>query len=160
MTMTTGTRTVTVLNGPNLNLLGEREPSRYGTTTLADVEALCRQAAAELGLDLDFRQTNHEGGLVDAVHEVRATTVGLVVNAAAYSHTSVALRDALVTVQAPVVEVHLTNVHAREEFRHTSHVAPVAAAVIAGCGSQGYAFAIQHVAALHARSAEVHRVVA
>lgn len=160
MTMASGTRTVTVLNGPNLNLLGEREPARYGTTTLADVEALCRQAAAELGLDLDFRQTNHEGGLVDAVHEVRATTAGLVVNAAAYSHTSVALRDALVTVQAPVVEVHLTNVHAREEFRHASHVAPVAAAVIAGCGPQGYAFAIQHVAALHARSVEVHRVVA
>lgn len=160
MTMTSSTRTVTVLNGPNLNLLGEREPARYGSDTLADVEALCRRTAADLGFDLDFRQSNHEGELVDAVHQVRATTAGLVVNAAAYSHTSIALRDALVTVQSPVVEVHLTNVHAREEFRHTSHVAPVAAAVIAGCGPQGYAFALQHVAALHARSEEVRRVVA
>lgn len=160
MTVTSSTRTVTVLNGPNLNLLGEREPARYGSATLADVEALCRRTAAGLGLDLDFRQSNHEGELVDAVHEVRGTAAGLVVNAAAYSHTSIALRDALVTVHAPVVEVHLTNVHAREAFRHTSHVAPVAAAVIAGCGPQGYAFAIQHVAALRARSAEVHRVVA
>ena len=140
--------TIAVLNGPNLNLLGRREPHLYGTATLADIEKSCRHAADELGFDIDFRQTNHEGTLVDLVHELRESAAGFVVNAAAYTHTSVALHDALATVAAPIVEVHLTNVHAREEFRHRSFVAPVAKAVIAGCGSDGYEFAVRHLAAL------------
>lgn len=146
--MTGRNATITVLNGPNLNLLGRREPDLYGSTTLAEVEEMCRGAASDLGYDVEFRQSNHEGVLVDAIHDVRDTTAGLVVNAGAYAHSSVALRDALATVSAPVVEVHVTNVHAREQFRHTSHVAAVAAAVIAGCGPRGYVFAIQHVASL------------
>ncbi|WP_016932768.1 type II 3-dehydroquinate dehydratase [Rhodococcus sp. R1101] len=140
--------TIAVLNGPNLDLLGTREPRLYGTATLADIEKSCRRTADDLGFDIDFRQSNHEGALIDAVHELRESAAGFVVNAAAYTHTSVALHDALVTVAAPIVEVHLTNVHAREEFRHRSFVAPVAKAVIAGCGPDGYAFAIRHLAAL------------
>ena len=149
------TSTIAVLHGPNLNLLGQREPALYGTTTLADIEGLCRRTAAEAGYDVDFRQTNHEGDLVDFVHELRETASGVVVNAGAYTHTSIALRDALATVAAPVVEVHLTNVHAREEFRRHSYVSAVATAVIAGCGPAGYAFAIQHLAALDIRTPEV-----
>jgi 3-dehydroquinate dehydratase-2 len=145
-------RTIAVLNGPNLNLLGQREPALYGTSTLADVEQLCRRTASELGYDVDFRQSNHEGALIDFVHEVRESASGLVVNAAAYTHTSIALRDALSTVAGPVVEVHLTNVHARESFRHTSYVAQTATAVIAGCGPVGYEFAIRHLVALDART--------
>ncbi|MGA4689567.1 MULTISPECIES: type II 3-dehydroquinate dehydratase [Rhodococcus] len=140
--------TIAVLNGPNLNLLGTREPHLYGTTTLADIEKSCRRTADDLGFDIDFRQSNHEGALIDTVHELRESAAGFVVNAAAYTHTSVALHDALVTVAAPIVEVHLTNVHAREEFRHRSFVAPVATAVIAGCGPDGYGFAVRHLAAL------------
>jgi 3-dehydroquinate dehydratase-2 len=147
--------TIAVLNGPNLNLLGRREPALYGTATMADVENLCRHTAAAAGYDVDLRQSNHEGDLVDFVHEVRERASGVVVNAAGYTHTSIALRDALATVAAPVVEVHLTNVHAREEFRHRSYVAGVATAVIAGCGPDGYAFAIRHLAALDARISEV-----
>ena len=145
-----GERTVVVLNGPNLNLLGAREPEVYGRETLADVEQLCRKAAAEGGLSVDFRQSNHEGVLVDAVHEVRTTAVGLVVNAGALTHTSIALRDALATVEAPVIEVHISNVHAREEFRHHSFLSAVADGVIVGCGTQGYAFAIARIAELTA----------
>jgi 3-dehydroquinate dehydratase-2 len=137
--------TIAVLNGPNLNLLGERDPATYGRATLADLEKLCLATAEELGYDLDFRQSNHEGVLVDAIHEVRASAVGLVVNAAAYSHTSIAIRDALVTVTGPVVEVHLTNIHAREPFRHHSYVAEVAAGSVTGCGTHGYALAIRHL---------------
>jgi 3-dehydroquinate dehydratase-2 len=148
-------RTIAVLNGPNLNLLGHREPVLYGTATLTDVEERCGRTAAELGYDLDFRQSNHEGFLVDFVHEVRENASGIVVNAAAYTHTSVALRDALATVAAPVVEVHLTNVHARESFRHHSYVAGVARATIAGFGPAGYEFAIRHLAALDAQTEEV-----
>jgi 3-dehydroquinate dehydratase II len=143
-----GGRTVVVLNGPNLNLLGEREPAIYGSETLADVEALCRAAAEEVGLGLDFRQTNHEGVLVDAVHEVRTAAAGIVVNAGALTHTSVALRDALAAVACPVIEVHISNVHAREAFRHHSYISAVADGVIVGCGTQGYAFAVQRVARL------------
>ena len=138
--------TVVVLNGPNLNLLGEREPEVYGHETLADVEALCRKAASLAGLAVDFRQSNHEGVLVDWVHELRESAAGIVVNAGAYTHTSIALRDALVTVPGPVVEVHLTNVHAREEFRHRSYLADVATAVVAGLGPAGYAAAVEYVA--------------
>ncbi len=150
--------TIAVLNGPNLNLLGSREPALYGTATLADVRDLCRRTAAEVGYDVDFRQTNHEGELVDFVHEVRETASGVVVNAAAYTHTSIAVRDALAMVAAPVVEVHLTNVHARDEFRRHSYVAGVATAVIAGCGPAGYAFAIRQLAALDAQTAWAPRM--
>jgi 3-dehydroquinate dehydratase-2 len=150
--------TIAVLNGPNLNLLGQREPALYGTETLADVEELCRRTADELGYDLDFRQSNHEGVLVDFVHEVRETAAGVVVNAAAHTHTSVALRDALATVAAPVVEVHLTNVHARESFRHHSYVAGVAQAALAGLGTAGYEYAVRHLAALDASVEEVRDV--
>jgi 3-dehydroquinate dehydratase II len=146
--------TITVLNGPNLNLLGKRQPDLYGTATLADVEALCLDIAAAAGFDLDFRQSNHEGALVDAVHEVRESASAVVVNAGAYTHTSGALHDALVTVEAPVIEVHLTNVHAREGFRRHSFVSPVAVAVIAGCGPASYAYAIQHAIALHHQKQE------
>ena len=147
--------TIAVFNGPSLNLLGRREPAIYGTATMADVEDLCRRTAEAEGYDVDFRQSNHEGDLVDFVHEVRESASGVVVNAAGYTHTSIAVRDALATVAAPVVEVHLTNVHAREEFRHRSYVAGVATAVIAGCGPEGYAFAIRHLAALDALISEV-----
>lgn len=141
-------RTVLVLNGPNLNLLGTREPEIYGADTLADVERLCSVTAAGLGLAVDFRQTNSEGVLVDAVQEARTGMGGIVINPAAYSHTSIALMDALSACHLPIVEVHLSNIHRREEFRHLSYVSKVAGAVIAGCGAQGYAFALQRVAAL------------
>ncbi len=140
--------TVTVINGPNLNLLGTREPAIYGTETLADVEARCARVARELGLEVDCFQSNHEGAIVDKLHEVRASTVGVVLNAGAYTHTSVAIRDALANVAAPFVEVHISNVHAREPFRHHSYLSDTAAAVIVGCGTQGYDFAIRRLAAL------------
>jgi 3-dehydroquinate dehydratase-2 len=143
-----GERTVVVLNGPNLNLLGEREPAVYGRETLADVEALCAKAAGEAGMVLDFRQSNHEGVLVDAIHEVRASAAGIVINAGALTHTSIALRDALAAVAVPVIEVHISNVHAREEFRHHSYLSAVSDAVIVGCGTRGYAFAISRIAEL------------
>lgn len=140
--------TVLVLNGPNLNLLGTREPAVYGRATLDDVEQLCHRTAQPLGLTVDFRQSNAEGALIDAVQEARTAHAGVVINPAGYSHTSVALMDALAACELPVVEVHLSNVHRREPFRHHSYVSRVAAAVIAGCGPQGYAYALQHVAAL------------
>ncbi len=134
--------TVVVLNGPNLNLLGERQPEVYGTETIADVEALCREAAGVAGHALDFRQSNHEGLLIDWVHEVRHTAFGLVVNAGGYTHTSVALRDALAAVPAPKVEVHISDIHAREEFRHHSYLTDVCDHAIIGHGVRGYAEAI------------------
>lgn len=143
-----GKRTVVVLNGPNLNLLGEREPEVYGSETLADVEALCAKAVAELGLALDFRQSNHEGVLVDAIHEVRSSAAGIVINAGALTHTSISLRDALAAVSVPVIEVHISNVHAREAFRHHSYLSAVVDGVIVGCGTQGYALAIARIAEL------------
>ncbi|MFZ2530208.1 MAG: type II 3-dehydroquinate dehydratase [Rhodococcus sp. (in: high G+C Gram-positive bacteria)] len=152
----TGRPTIAVVNGPNLNLLGSREPALYGTDTLADVDTLCTRTADDHGFDIDFRQSNHEGELIDFIHEVRETAAGFVVNAGAYTHTSIALHDALVTTTAPIVEVHLTNVHAREPFRHTSYITPVATAVIAGCGPAGYAFAVIHLARLAARTEELH----
>ena len=145
--------TVVVLNGPNLNLLGEREPDVYGHDTLADVEALCRKAASLAGLAVDFRQSNHEGVLIDAIHELRHQAVGFVVNAGAYTHTSIALRDALATVSVPVFEVHLSNVHAREEFRRTSYLADVATAVVAGLGPASYTAAVEYVATRATRPA-------
>lgn len=134
-----------VLNGPNLNLLGEREPEVYGHETLADVEALCRARTQELGWELDFRQTNHEGVMIDAIHEVRRSALGLVVNAGGWTHTSVAIRDALAAVACPVIEVHISDVHAREGFRTFSYIADVATAVIVGRGTAGYVEAIDTV---------------
>ena len=149
----TAPQRVAVLNGPNLNLLGERQPEIYGHETLDDVRALCQRAADAAGLELDFRQSNHEGELVDAIQELRHSTVGLVVNAAAYTHTSVAIRDALAVVTAPVIEVHITNVHRREPFREHSYLSDVADGVIVGCGTQGYALAIARIAHLATREA-------
>ncbi|OYW59653.1 MAG: type II 3-dehydroquinate dehydratase [Azorhizobium sp. 32-67-21] len=137
---------VHVLNGPNLNLLGTREPGIYGTTTLADIEALCRDTAALHQLDIVFHQTNHEGELVDMIHAARGA-LGVVLNAGAYTHTSVALRDAISAAGTPTVEVHLSNVFAREPFRHHSYLSPVAKGVICGFGAQGYVLAIAALAA-------------
>lgn len=141
---------VAVLNGPNLNLLGERQPEVYGKETLDDVRQLCQETAQGAGLRLDFRQSNHEGEIVDAIHELRHAVAGMVINAAAYTHTSVAIRDAVAVVDAPVIEVHITNVHRREAFRGHSYLSDVVDGVIAGCGTQGYALAISRVAHLYA----------
>jgi 3-dehydroquinate dehydratase-2 len=145
--------TVFVLNGPNLNLLGTREPDVYGPATLADVERLCRDTAAELGLDVDFRQSNSEGELVGWLQEAGAavaagTALGAVLNPAAYSHTSIALPDAIEGAALPLVEVHISNVHRREEFRHHSYVSRVAAGVVVGFGVTGYPLAIRGLHAL------------
>jgi len=139
---------ILVLNGPNLNLLGIREPHVYGSDTLDDVRRLAAERAAELGLEIDFRQSNSEGELVDWIQEARGSADGIVINAGAYTHTSVALLDALAAVDLPVVEVHLSNLFKREAFRHRSYVAPVAAGLIAGFGARGYALAIEAVASL------------
>ena len=141
-------RLVIVLNGPNLNLLGHREPQLYGSETLADVEAGCRALAAELGLELRFLQSTHEGQIVDWVHEARGAAAGLVINPAAYTHTSVAILDALNAFDGPVIEVHISNVHRRESFRHHSYVSLRADGVIAGFGTQGYVLALRRVATL------------
>lgn len=137
--------TIVVLNGPNLNLLGQREPHIYGADTLADVERRCATVAKARGFDLEFAQSNHEGALIDLIHQWRAAA-GFVINLGAYTHTSIALRDALATVAGPIVEVHISNVHAREDFRHLSYVAPIALGVIAGLGVRGYEFAIEAIA--------------
>jgi 3-dehydroquinate dehydratase II len=131
-----------VLNGPNLNLLGTREPHIYGSETLADVEKLAAEAAEARGLAVECFQSNHEGALIDAVHAARGTAAGIVINPGGYTHTSVALRDALSGVDLPVVEVHISNIHRREEFRHHSYISGIAEAVIAGAGVNGYRFAI------------------
>jgi 3-dehydroquinate dehydratase II len=148
--------TILVLNGPNLNLLGLREPSVYGATTLADVEAMCREAAQRLGFELDFRQSNHEGALIDAIHEAgrafkAGSLAGVVFNAGAYTHTSVALHDAIKGVDTPVIELHISNVHARESFRHHSWLSPVAAGIVVGFGVDGYVLAIEGLARIAAR---------
>jgi 3-dehydroquinate dehydratase-2 len=145
------TRTVLVLNGPNLNMLGTREPATYGHETLADISALCSRTAAGLGFEVDFRQTNHEGELIDWIHQARGRCAGIVINPAAWTHTSVAIRDALVASELPVIEVHLSNVHKREEFRHHSFVSAIAVGVICGLGSQGYSLALQHFGQLFSR---------
>lgn len=137
---------IAVLNGPNLNLLGLREPDLYGTATLDDLETLCAETAEALGLAIDFRQTNGEGELVSWVQECRGRAAGIVVNPAGYTTTSVALLDALLAFEAPVIEVHLTNIHAREAFRRHSLVSPVARGVICGFGVRGYALALEAMA--------------
>ena len=140
--------TVYVLNGPNLNLLGKRQPEIYGHETLADVEAECRRVAAELSLDVLFRQSNREYELIDWIHEAREAAQGIVINPAAFTHTSVAILDALAAFDGPILEVHISNVHRREPFRHHSYVSGVAAGVIAGFGTQGYELALRRVARL------------
>lgn len=142
------TSSLLVLNGPNLNLLGTREPEKYGTQTLADVEALAAETAERFGMTVECRQSNHEGQLIDWIHEARGKHAGIVLNPGAYSHTSIAIRDAISSVELPVAEVHLTNIHAREEFRHHSYVSGVAVAVLCGTGVQGYAYAVEHLARL------------
>ena len=137
---------VLVLNGPNLNLLGTREPSVYGTETLKDVEALCKATARELGLALDFRQSNHEGELVTWIQDARRTADAILINPAAYSHTSVAIPDALKAVGLPVAEVHISNIHQREAYRHHSYVSSVAFGVICGFGTLGYRLALHALA--------------
>ncbi len=144
-------KTVYVFNGPNLNLLGTREPQIYGAQTLADVEALCRKACEQHGFKLDFRQSNHEGELVTWIHEAgraqaQGQAVGTVLNAGAYTHTSIALHDAIKGAGALVIELHISNVHAREAFRHHSYISPAAKAVMAGFGVPGYAMAIAGLA--------------
>ncbi|ARU88195.1 type II 3-dehydroquinate dehydratase [Pseudomonas sp. M30-35] len=139
-------RTILVLNGPNLNMLGTREPATYGHETLADIAELCRQNAEQHGFKSEFKQTNHEGELITWIHEARGRCAGIVINPAAWTHTSVAIRDALVASEVPVIEVHLSNVHKREAFRHHSFVSAIAVGVICGLGSNGYRLAIEHFA--------------
>ena len=144
-------KTVLILNGPNLNLLGTREPAVYGAQTLADVEALCSAVCTAHNLKLDFRQSNHEGVMIDAIHEAgraqaAGTLAGVILNAGAYTHTSVALHDAIKGTGVTLIELHISNVHAREVFRHHSYISPVAKAVMAGFGIKGYAYAIAALA--------------
>ncbi|MEP5730897.1 MAG: type II 3-dehydroquinate dehydratase [Sulfitobacter sp.] len=133
---------ILILNGPNLNLLGTRQPEVYGSTTLADIETMCIEAGKSRGLDVSFAQSNHEGVLVDQIHAAKTSHKGIVLNAGAYTHTSIALMDAIASVELPVVEVHLSNIHARESFRHTSYIAPVALGQICGFGAHGYVMAL------------------
>ncbi|MBB5045874.1 3-dehydroquinate dehydratase-2 [Rhodopseudomonas rhenobacensis] len=148
-------KTVYVLNGPNLNLLGLREPEIYGHATLADVERLCAETAARFGLLADCRQSNREGELIDFIHDAHATkAVGIILNAGGYSHTSIALHDALVAVRIPTVEVHVSNIHARESFRHHSFTAKAAFASLCGFGIDGYRLAISGLAAKIGASAQ------
>jgi 3-dehydroquinate dehydratase-2 len=142
------TKPLFVLNGPNLNLLGSREPEVYGHTTLADIEAATRARAKALKLGVEFRQSNHEGELVDWLQEARTAASGVILNAGAYTHTSVAIHDALKALDVPVLEVHISNPYRREPFRHTSYVSPVATGVICGVGAQGYSLAVEALAAL------------
>ncbi len=137
-----------ILNGPNLNLLGHREPEIYGTETLGDIAEACQALGAELGLDVLCRQTNHEGAMVEMIHEARERAQGIIINPAAYTHTSVAILDALQAFAGPVIEVHLSNIHKREAFRHHSYISRRADAVIAGCGGQGYLLALRRMAVL------------
>lgn len=141
-------RTILVINGPNLNLLGAREPEIYGRTTLDDIKTAASARAQTHGLTLDFRQSNTEGEIVDWIQGARGTSQGIIINAAGYTHTSVAIMDALAAVEQPVIEVHLSNIFKREEFRHHSYVSRVATGVICGLGAQGYLLAIDAMAEL------------
>lgn len=137
---------VLVLNGPNLNLLGQRQPEVYGSTTLADIESACVDHAKQLGLEVVCAQSNHEGVMIDAIHAAKGTHGGLIINAGAYTHTSIALMDAVASVELPAVEVHLSNIHAREPFRHVSYLSKVAIGQICGFGAQGYLMALDALA--------------
>lgn len=137
---------VLVLNGPNLNMLGVREPTIYGSTTLDELESACHERAEGLGLIVDFRQSNHEGELVSWIQQARGEHDAIIINAAAYTHTSVAILDALCLAELPVIEVHLSNIYKREAFRHHSYISPVATGVICGLGPQGYLLALDAVA--------------
>ncbi len=141
-------KTIHILNGPNLNLLGKRQPEIYGADTLADVERACAELAADLGLSTELFQSNHEGEIVEQIHRARDEAAGIVINAGAYTHTSVAILDALNTFEGPVIEVHISNIHAREPFRHHSYVSARAQGVIVGCGVEGYEFAVRRMATL------------
>ncbi len=134
---------ILILNGPNLNLLGTRQPEVYGHTTLADIKAMCHEKAQTLGITIAFEQSNSEGALLDHIHAARGVHDGIILNAGAYTHTSVALMDAISSVGLPVVELHLSNIHAREEFRHRSYIAKVALGVICGFGAAGYPLALE-----------------
>lgn len=138
-------KTIYILNGPNLNLLGKRQPEIYGTDTLDDAAALAANVAEPAGMRIEFRQSNHEGELVDWIHEAREKAAAIIINPAAYTHTSVAILDALHAFEGPVIEVHLSNIHKREAFRHHSYVSARADAVIAGCGIEGYALAARRL---------------
>ena len=137
-----------LLHGPNLDLLGDREPEVYGTATLADHVSTAERVGAEHGLVVEALQSNHEGELVDAIHGARRRCAAIIINPGAFTHTSVAIRDAIEGASLPVIECHISNVHAREEFRHHSYVSGIAAAVVAGAGSHGYTFAVDHLARL------------
>ncbi len=133
---------ILILNGPNLNLLGTRQPEVYGHSTLADIETMCRGHASSRGADMAFAQSNSEGALIDHIHAAKGVHQGIVLNAGAYTHTSIALMDAIASVELPVVELHLSNIHAREDFRHVSYIAKVALGVICGFGAAGYPLAM------------------
>ncbi|MDE2517585.1 MAG: type II 3-dehydroquinate dehydratase [Rhodospirillales bacterium] len=148
MQVPAGPPLIAVLNGPNMNMLGLRQPELYGAATLDDVEQLCAETADQLGLAIDFRQTNGEGELISWVQECRGRASGIVINPAGYTNTSIALMDALLAVQLPVIEVHVTNIHRREEFRHMSYVSKAATGVICGLGVRGYALALIAMAEL------------
>jgi 3-dehydroquinate dehydratase-2 len=139
-------KSILVLNGPNLNLLGTRQPEVYGSTTLADVEAMCAEKARALGIAIDFRQSNHEGTLVDWIHEAKGKHDGILINAGAYTHTSIALHDAIASVELPVAEVHISNIHKREEFRHLSYISKVSVGIICGFGTYGYLLGLDALA--------------
>lgn len=139
-------KNILIINGPNLNMLGQRDPALYGTTTLADIEAMCRDKAAAMGIAVDFRQSNHEGEIVTWIQQARGAVAGLIINAGAYTHTSLAIHDALELIAAPIVEVHITDPKKRESFRHHSYIERLAALTIAGRGAQGYLDALDFFA--------------
>lgn len=141
-------RQIYIINGPNLNLLGKRQPEIYGHETLADVERDCKALAKTLALEVAFHQNNFEGGLIELIHEARTKSAGVIINAGAYTHTSIGIHDALKALDVPIVEVHISNIHQREDFRHHSYISLVASGVIVGCGTQGYQLALQRMARL------------
>jgi len=143
--------TIMIINGPNLNLLGLREPHLYGTDTLDDVRRLCASVADELGLQIEFHQRNHEGEIIDLIQKARTDADGIIINPAGYTSTSIAILDALLAAERPVIEVHVTNIHRREDFRQHSYVSKAASAVVMGAGIQGYEFALRRLATLTRR---------